>query len=78
MSCQAGRTGWFQRRTKGQPFVRETGPGLRGRLERTRGKANALRRISPGPRQGKYFIKVKQGKRYPGFVIPPGVFCVLS
>lgn len=41
-------------------------------------RKNALRRISPGPRQGKYFIKVKQGKRYPGLVIPPGAFCVLS
>ena len=62
MSCEAGRTRRFQRRIKSQPFIRETGPGLRGGVERTRGKEHALRRFGPGPLQGKYFIKVKQGK----------------
>lgn len=50
-------------------YLREIGPGLRGGLERTRGKENALG-FGPGPLQGKYFRKVQQLR----FVISPGAF----
>lgn len=62
---------------RSQPFVPTSGKlvlALRGVLERTRGNENALRRFGTGPLQGKYFRKVKQGKRYLRFVVPPGAF----
>lgn len=57
-------------RTKFSSFVWKIGPGLRGGLERTKGKENALRRFGLGPLQRKYFRKVEHLR----FVIPPGAF----